>query len=313
MVHSTQIRLSGPFTLKFVPLVFRSVLRNKRRNILTALSFAVSMFLFCALASLAALPMLLLHGPSTSRRLVCHNKAGLAYPLPESYARKIAALNHVTVVQGWQVLPGSYRGPSDQLFSYAVDPESMRELWPEWGISTEGAADFKKLRTAALVGPQLMRNHGWRVGQEITIRGDSPPVDVPVQIVGVLNPAPNSTGPLNMLALRRDYLDSLNGSRGLVTIFWVQVDRLTSIGSVIAAIDTLFSNSQFETQTEAEGPFVQGTLAAFASFFRLAGMLGLLIVVAITLVAANTAAMSIRERGIETAVMRAERRAAWRS
>ena len=116
-----------------------------------------------------------------------------------------------------------------------------------------------------------------------------------------------------MLALRRDYLDSLNGSRGLVTIFWVQVDRLTSIGSVIAAIDTLFSNSQFETQTEAEGPFVQGTLAAFASFFRLAGMLGLLIVVAITLVAANTAAMSIRERGIETAVMRAERRAAWRS
>ncbi len=261
--------------------------------------------MFCGLSSIAAIPALILRGDAASRRLVCQNKAGLSFALPESYARKLAAIPRVNLVQGWEVMPSEVHGSADQFLSYAVDPPAMRELWPEWGISAPAAAAFERERTGALVGPELMRRHGWRVGQQIIVHGNFPSLDVPVNIVGVLAPGASSTGPLNILVLRRDYLESLNGMPGLVTVFWIQVDRITSIDPVIASIDTAFRDSEYQTSTEAEGEFTKNLFGSLASIFTLATVLGVIVVIVVTLVAANTAAMSIRERGRELAVMRA--------
>ncbi len=291
--------------MKFAWLILRSLRRNRRRNILTGLSIAISIFMFCGLASIAAIPALILRGNAASRRLVCHNKAGLSFSLPESYARKIAAMQRINLVQGWEVLPSEFRGSTDQFLSYAVDPPGMRELWPEWGVSASAAEAFEHLRTGALVGPELMRRHRWRVGQQIIVHGNFPSLDVPVNIVGALAPSPSSTGPLNILVLRRDYLESVKGTPGLVTVFWIQVDRLSSIDPVIASIDGGFSDSEYQTTTEAEGEFTKNLFASLASMFTLATVLGVIVVAVVTLVAANTAAMSIRERGRELAVMRA--------
>ncbi len=291
--------------MKFAWLILRSLRRNRRRNILTSLSIAISIFMFCGLASVAAIPALLLRGPASSRRLVCQNKAGLFFSLPESYARKIAAMPRVNVVQGWELLPSEFRGSADKFFSYAVDPHDMRELWPEWGISAPAAAAFEHQRTAVLVGPDLAHRHGWRVGQQIVVHGNLPSLDVPVNIVGVMAPGTSSTGALNILVLRRDYLESLKGMPGLVAVFWIQVDRITSIDPVIASIDSAFRDSEYQTRTEAEGEFSKNLFSGLASMFTLATVLGVIVVIVVTLVAANTAAMSIRERGREIAVMRA--------
>jgi putative ABC transport system permease protein len=88
-------------------------------------------------------------------------------------------------------------------------------------------------------------------------------------------------------------------------MIWVQVDRLDSIDPVIASIDETFRNSEYQTKTEAEGQFTRNIFSSLASIFTLATVLGLIVVIVITLVAANTSAMSIRERGRELAVMRA--------
>src|SRR5579863_1143714 len=114
-----------------------------------------------------------------------------------------------------------------------------------------------------------------------------------------------SSGPQNMLAMRRDYYESLKGNPGSVSLIWVEVDRLDSIEPVIAAIDETFRNSDHETKTEAEGQFTANVFSSLASIFELATVLGVIVVGVVTLVAANTAAMSIRERGRELAVMRA--------
>jgi putative ABC transport system permease protein len=291
--------------VKFAWLILRSLRRNRRRNILTATSIAISIFMFCGLASVAAIPALLMRGSAGSRRLVCSSAAGMTYPLPESYVRKISALPRVNMVQAWEFLPSEFHGASDQFLSYAIDPTNMRELWPEWGVSASAAAAFEHQRTAALVGPDLMRRHGWRVGQQIILHEMIPGPDVPVEIVGVMNPGSSSTGPLNMLALRRDYYESLKGMPGLVSLIWIQVDRLDSIDSAIASIDETFRNSEHETKTEAEGQFTRNVFSSLASIFTLATVLGVIVVGVVTLVAANTAAMSIRERGRELAVMRA--------
>jgi putative ABC transport system permease protein len=291
--------------MKFAWLILRSLRRSRRRNVLTGLSIAISTFMFCGLASIAEIPALLMRGNAASRRLVCSSAAGMAYQLPESHARKISALPRVNRMQAWEFLPSEFSGASDQFLSYAVDPIDVRELWPEWGVSAPAADAFQHQRTAALVGASLMRRHGWQVGQHIILHATIPAPDVPVEIVGVMNPGSSSTGPLNMLAFRRDYYEALKGNPGLVSLIWVQVDRLDSIDPVIAAIDETFRNSEYQTKTEAEGQFTRNIFSSLASIFTLATVLSVIVVIVVTLVAANTAAMSIRERGRELAVLRA--------
>jgi putative ABC transport system permease protein len=74
---------------------------------------------------------------------------------------------------------------------------------------------------------------------------------------------------------------------------------------VMAALDQEFANSSAETISESEASFLGGFIDNYRIFFQLAEMLGLVVIVTIGLVAANTAAMSIRERRTEIAVMRA--------
>jgi putative ABC transport system permease protein len=76
------------------------------------------------------------------------------------------------------------------------------------------------------------------------------------------------------------------------------------VPQVIAAIDEGFANSSYETLSESEAAFLGNFMQMYRTFFRLAEILGFIVVLTIGLVAANTAAMSIRERRGEIAVMR---------
>ena len=73
---------------------------------------------------------------------------------------------------------------------------------------------------------------------------------------------------------------------------------------VMAALDEQFANSSAETLSESEASFLGDFMQNFRIFFQLAEALGIVVVMTIGLVAANTAAMSIRERRSEIAVMR---------
>ena len=67
----------------------------------------------------------------------------------------------------------------------------------------------------------------------------------------------------------------------------------------------MFANSSAETRTETEFAFFSNVLSNFRVIFAMARVFGLIVAITIALVAANTAAMSIRERQKEIAVMRA--------
>ena len=87
-------------------------------------------------------------------------------------------------------------------------------------------------------------------------------------------------------------------------MYWLSVDRSESVPLVIASLDESFANSDAETQSESEAAFLSNFLSSTRSFFALAEIFGVIVVCTIGLVAANTAAMSIRERRSEIAVMR---------
>jgi putative ABC transport system permease protein len=285
--------------VRYAGLIFANLRRNKRRTILTTLSIAASLFVFSALASLPNVAEQIL-SDRASLRVLCHSKAGILYPLPEAYRQRIVGKQHVELVAAFSFFGGIYHEPSDQFPNAAIDHEQVEEMWPDWGISGQAARDFKRLRTACLVGGALMRRFDWRLGQQIMLRGTVYPINLTLQIVGVLG----DRAPPPVLLFRRDYLEEALGHSGLVNMFWVRVDRAESIPAVIADLDHTFANSDAETQTESEMGFFSNAIANFRTIFAAARVLGMIVVITISLIAANTAAMSIRERGAEVAIMR---------
>jgi putative ABC transport system permease protein len=287
--------------MKYVALVLKNLLRSKRRTILTIFSIAVSLFIFSALVSLPTVADQILSDTASSVRIACHNKAGLTYSMPEAYKQRIVATAHVETVTPESWFGGVYHEVSDQFPNLAVDPETAEAMWPDWGVSKESWKKFETLRTACLVGSGTMKRFKLHVGQQIILRGTVYPFNVTLNIVGVMR---GGTAPANFLIFRRDYLEEAAGRPGFVDNYWVRVDKSENVPQVIAALDEGFANSSAQTRSESEAAFIGSFMDNFRTFFRLAEILGFIVVLTIGLVAANTAAMSIRERRSEIAVMR---------
>ena len=286
--------------MKYAALVFKNLVRSKRRTFLTVLSIAVSLFIFSALVSVPTVADQILGNTASSTRIAMHNKAGLAYSIPIAYKQRVATLPHVEVVVPESWFGGVYHEVSDQFPNLAADPADVDKMWPDWGISPEQFEQFKKIRTAALVGEETMKRFNLHLGQQIQLRGTLYPFNVTLQIVGTIS----GKAPPNFLLFRRDYLEEAAGRPGIVDNMWIKVDKPESVPQVIATIDEGFANSSAETLSESEAAFIGSFLDQYRMFFRMAELLGFIVVLTIGLVAANTAAMSIRERRGEIAVMR---------
>jgi putative ABC transport system permease protein len=286
--------------LGLLPFLLRNVTRNPRRTLLTILSIAVSIFIFAGLMSLPSLVNQILRERANSLRLVVYNKGGYFNTLPSAYIRRIEAVNHVDRVVGESIFLATYRNPNDQVPALAAYPEHFAEVFPDWGISPGAADAFVKERTGAMIGRTLMNRFHWQVGDQIILHGVNIPIDIPLKIVGALT---GSTASF-VIVFRHDYLDEALGRPGTVNVIWVKADSSRANAQVTRDIDETFANASFETKTESELAVSQNRVGQMRVLIQGAELLALVVLVAIGLVAANTAAMSVRERRREMAVMR---------
>ena len=135
-----------------------------------------------------------------------HNKSGLAYEVPLAYRPKIAAIPHLQAVVAQAWFGGILHDVTDQFPNMAVDADQAEQIWPDWGVTPAQWEQFRKLRTACIVGPDTMKRFNLHLGQQITLKGSLYPFNVTLQIVGVFNnKAPN------FLFFHRDYLEEANG------------------------------------------------------------------------------------------------------
>src|SRR5207244_3075494 len=142
------LRRRGGTMTKFTRLMFKNLLRSKRRTVLTVLSIAVSLFIFAVLVSLPTFANQMLADTASSVRIISRTKMGFAYPLPEAYKLKIATLPHVVAVAALVIYGGIYHEARDQFPSVATDAEEIG-MWSDWGLT--GVGEFKKIKTACLV------------------------------------------------------------------------------------------------------------------------------------------------------------------
>ncbi len=286
--------------MKFAPLILRNLLRNRRRTILSVLSIAVSTVIFAGLMSVPAVAARLLRDRVSALRLICGNKAGFNYLLPAAYGETIRDLPHVSAMTGYLAMVTSYRKPGELIPVVGLDPNQLHVIWPEWA-SAQHAAALASSRSGGLAGPALIKRFKWKIGDNVILHGLAPPTDLSFTVAGTLGSQVTD----NLVIVPIERLNKLADFQGKVAVFFVKADASEFAQPLLKQIDGHFVNAPFETSTQTELGVAQSQLHEFRLLFVGAQLFAGIVVIVIALVSANTAAMAVRERRHELAVMRA--------
>lgn len=293
--------------MKFLHLVWRSLLRRKLRTLFTALSIFIAFLLFGALMALrVAFGMGVdLAGQD---RLVMIQKVSFIQPLPLSYRDRIAGTEGIAGVTHSSWFGGIYQDPKNFFAQFAVDPESWMQMYPEYVLPEAQKQAWYANRTGAVVGRSLANRFGWKVGDRVPLRAtiwrkadDSPWT---FTIDGIYDAGTKGADETQFF-FHYAYLDETRTfGQGLTGWYVIRVADPQQSEAVAARLDALFANSPAETKTSTEKAFVQ----AFAKQIGDIGSILMAILAAvlftILLVAANTMAQAVRERTNELAVMK---------
>lgn len=291
-------------------LIRRNLGRNRTRTLLTTLAVAFSIFLVCAVVTLPSVRTSILERSAHAMRLVVHHKFGVAYDnLPVAYAQRVRNLPHVVGVTHLTWFGGIYSEAKDFFPNYAVDSETVGEVLGEFQFDPAALDQFKKIRNAALVGVRTMEKFGWKVGDEVTLRNSVwYDVSLTFKIIGEI-PNVNPMAATLFLFPRQYFEEALRpyeqfNAAGWISMLMVMVDKPENLKIVITAIDDQFRNSSHPTVTGTQYEFTATYLSSFDGIIQVIMLVGFLVVAAIVLIAANTAAMSVRERIGEVAVLK---------
>jgi putative ABC transport system permease protein len=292
--------------MKYLGLVAANLGRNKLRTALTGGAIALAVLLVCILLTMPAGLDTFLDRFTSNTRISVHNKAGIVYSMPYAYAHKVRQVPGVAAAAAFTWFGGAFEEAGRVTFpNFAVEPECVGEVYPDYAIPAAQLADFRRYRDGAIVGRQTMQKYGWHVGDRVTLRSTVWGVDLDLRIVGEI---PNDRSPL--FWLNREYVDQATQARykwsfGIINVIWVRVDDPDLVGPIMQRIDTMFRNSQAETASETEKSFFSNFLGSLRGFVRIILIVTALVSLCIVFIAANTASMAVRERAAEIAILKA--------
>ena len=306
--------------MKLLSLVLVNLGRNKRRTILTLLSVTFAIFLYCALGGvLDTLAESIKVGSET--RLVTRNKISLVFPLPLAYRDRIAAVPGVKRVSVSNWFGGlDPNDPHNFFAQFGVDAATYMPVYRNdvdivaWSPAQAAIAlppevdpklaAFMSEQTACVVGEALFKRMKWKLGQTVPINGTIYPGSWEFTIRAVYRAKRKSFGEENLL-FHWKYLDQHGmGGRALVGIYVLELSDPARASAITREVDAMFENSAAATRTETERAFQAGFISMYGNVPFVLRVIGLAVVFAILLVAANTMAMAIRERTSEIGVLK---------
>ncbi len=292
--------------MKYAGLVLANLRRNRLRSAFTAGAIALAVLLVCLLLTMPAGLDQMLDDIASSTRISVHNRAGLVYSMPYSFARKVRQVEGVAGAVAMTWYGGAFEEEGRVTFpNFAVEAEHIGTVYPDYAIPSEQLADFQRYRDGAIVGRKLMLQYGWKIGDRIALRSTVWPVDLDFRIVGEVG---DDRAPF--FWFNRAYLDeALKAKRGrglgIAGMIWARIQDPGQVNAVMAEIDELSRNSEAPTASETEKSFFSNFFGTLQGFVTIILVVTGLVALCIVFIAANTASMSVRERAGEIAVLKA--------
>jgi putative ABC transport system permease protein len=182
-------------------------------------------------------------------------------------------------------------------------------MYPEFILSPEERKAFFTDRQGAIAGRKIAEQYGWKVGDQIPLRGTIYTGTWTFNLRGIYDGADKGTDQSTFFfhfGLLNETVKKLYPRRGdQAGVFIVQLRDPAQAAEVSAAIDATFKNSLAETLTETEKAFQLSFVAMTEAILLAIQAVSYLVIVIIMAVMANTMAMTARERSAEYATLKA--------
>lgn len=295
--------------MRYLSLMLKNALRNRRRSFLTISSLALSL---CLLGVMSALYYALFISPPViagqDLRLVTRHKVSIVFPMPLYYRDKIRQVPGVKEVCTWQWYGGLYKDEDRDRSKFfprlGAEADRLFQVFPEWEISEEEKQAFLKDPTGALAGASLARTHGWTIGDRIVVKGNIWPFDLELTLRGIYHSPSSESNLYFPLRMIEQSLQQRRSQRSFAGTFYILAESPAAVPRIQKAVDEMFANSEVATKTESEQNFGLSFLSLLGDIKLVLLSVCAAVTFTILLVAANTISMSVRERVREVGVLK---------
>jgi putative ABC transport system permease protein len=293
----------------FVPLmVLKNAFRHKLRTSLTVVGIVVAITAFGLLRTIVDAWYAGAEATS-SARLVSRNAISLVFSMPLTYAQKIRQVPGVTAVSWANWFGGVYITERNFFPQFAIDAATYLDMYPEFVMKPEEKKAFLVDRRGAVVGRKLADQYGWKLGDQIPLRGTIFPGTWTFTLRAIYDGIDAKTDETQFF-FHWQFLNETVKARfprrgDQIGVYVVEIRDPTQAAAISQDIDATFKNSLAETLTETEKAFQLGFVAMTEAILVAVQAVSFVVIVIIMAVMANTMAMTARERYSEYATMKA--------
>ena len=294
--------------MKYLPLIWAGLWRKRVSTALTMFCVVFAFALFGLLHGFSAALEGIIDAMSDTR-LRSMSRVNITQPLPLAHRARMQTVPGVDEVSYYNFFAGYYQDRRNSIQVGAIDVASFNAIYPDIKIEPRYIEAMLHTRNGALVGEDLAKEQGWKVGDRLPLgsavwtRKDGAE-NWDFEIVGSYR-SPSGKVPTSELWINYDYFDEARAAaNGTVTLYFLKIHDSSSAAAISERIDALFANSTNETQTQSEKDWVRAQIAQIGDIAFFVNAIILAVMFALLFVTGNTMMQSVRARIPELAVLK---------
>ncbi|MBS0320327.1 MAG: FtsX-like permease family protein, partial [Proteobacteria bacterium] len=191
---------------------------------------------------------------------------------------------------------------------FAIDSGYL-DMYPEFVLKPDERRAWELDRSGAIAGRKLADQYGWKVGDQIPIRGTIFSGTWTFNLRAIYDGVDAKTDETQFFfhwdLLNETIKQRFPGRGNQVGFYLVEIRDPSRAAEISQAIDATFRNSLAETLTETEKAFQLGFVSMTEAILLAIQAVSYVVIVIIMAVMANTIAMTARERYAEYATLKA--------
>jgi putative ABC transport system permease protein len=276
------------------------------RSVLTVLGVAVAMLAFLLLRTVLSAWMVSAEYAAKDR-LATRHKVTFIMTLPKRYVEDVRKMPGISGATWMNWFGARLPGHEDAFFgTFAVDPPSFLEVYDEVVMPADQRTKWLEDRQGALVGSQIAKQFGWKVGDKVILEGTIFPGEWEFTIDGIYSATKKSVDQSSFYFHWNYMNDSLPATQQ-EQIGWIasKVPNAGQAATLAKQIDQLFEPRDIQTLSMSERAMNTSFLGMVSTLLDAMQIVSLVILVIMMLILGNTIAMGVRERTHEYGVLRA--------
>jgi putative ABC transport system permease protein len=297
--------------VKYFKLIWAGLWRKPVRTILTLLSVVIAFLLFGMLEGVNQGMSSVYHDLNVDR-LVIINRVNEADGLPIAHLNRIKSVPGIRDLTHWTYLGGFFQQARNPVPIYATDVAALFAVYSRLKVPAEQYQAMLHTRTGVLVSSTVAAKYGWKLGDRIPIGsslwtnkdGSS---TYPLDVMGLVDVSAYGEGTgFPAMYVDFSYFDAARAySNGLVHYYVASIDDPRRSAQIANAIDALFANSAYETNTQSEQEWAQARMKQLGDINLIVNSIVGAVLFTLLFLTGTTMMQSMRERIPELAVLKA--------